>query len=179
MSNIIILVSEEKLKAFTQVHTNVQVNQLTPGVIQSQDLYIQPLLGTTLYNEILTAAKAGTLTVKQRLLIDSYIANALMNRSLAMLLPFIKFKIVNKGLISGSSETADQVGLDELKYLVAKVTDTAQFYEQRLVEYLNNNIEDYPSYTSCNDMQSEKGTPYFSGIVTNITKDKRQWGTKY
>jgi hypothetical protein len=48
----VLLISEQKLKDSTAINLNVDVNILLPYVLQAQTLYIEPKLGTQLYEHI-------------------------------------------------------------------------------------------------------------------------------
>ena len=52
-----------------------------------------------------------------------------MQYALYMMLPTIKYRIVEKGIVSGTSEET-ATNLDELKYLRQSVLDTAEFYNK-------------------------------------------------
>ncbi len=62
MSKNILLISETILKERTKLHSNVDPKLLFPDIKVAQDMYIEPLLGTALYNKILDDINAGTLT---------------------------------------------------------------------------------------------------------------------
>ena len=58
----VLFISENKLKQSTAINMNVDVEFLLPYVRQSQKLYIEPLLGTKLYQKLETEISAGNLT---------------------------------------------------------------------------------------------------------------------
>ena len=47
-----LFVSENMLKQSTAINMNVSTDLILPYIIQSQKLYLEPKLGTELYNEI-------------------------------------------------------------------------------------------------------------------------------
>jgi hypothetical protein len=84
------------------------------------------------------------------------------------MLPSIKYKIVEKGLLSGTSEETAPTTLDELQYVRQSELDLAQFYNERLREFLRDNPGMFPDYER----------PYFSGLVTNNIR-KYKYRTYY
>ena len=58
----VLFISEARLKSLTAIHDNVEPDDLMPYVVQAQDVYIQDILGTTLYNHLKDAIVANTLT---------------------------------------------------------------------------------------------------------------------
>ena len=167
MAQQVIFVSEERIKAYTQMHENVQVQDIVPSILQAQDIYLQPMLGTKFYTALKGKILAGTLTVDETTLVADYIAPYIMNWGFAMAMPFIKYKVVDKGIVSGTSETASQTTLDELNYLVGKVESTAQFYGQRLREFLFDHPGMFPDYENpgIDGMLPNRNSPYFSGLT--------------
>lgn len=167
MAQTVLLVSEQKLKAFTAINENVQATELAPFISQAQDIYLQSTIGTKFFDALKSRVLAGTLTVGDKDLLDDYIAPMLMNFALYMALPFLKYKVNDKGILSGSSETATQTTLEELQYLRQSVDSTAQFYRERLREHLLQNPSLYPDYVVFlnQGMSPDRQNGYFSGLV--------------
>lgn len=164
-----LFVSEEKLKYFTSVNQNVSPNDLVPYILQAQDIYLQNYLGATYYQSLKSKVLAGSVSGPDQYLMDNYIGSALCNWGLMMALPFLKYKIFNKSVLSPKSETADSITLEELKFLQDQCRNTAETYAKRLTEWLRNHPGDYPLWVSWNVLDGQgpdKGNPYFGNIVT-------------
>ena len=58
----VLFISEAKLKDSTAINLNVDPQILLPYVLQAQRIYIEPKLGTTLYQKLEAEITAGTLT---------------------------------------------------------------------------------------------------------------------
>ena len=100
-----------------------------------------------------------------------------MQYALYLILPHLKYKFVEKGILNGSSEDTDSTNLDELKYLRETALDTAQFYNERMLEFLIDYPAMFPIYRTWNQkgMKPNKETPYFSGLQTNIPRRNDLW----
>jgi len=172
MAQTALLVSEQRLKQWTNLDTNVRTEEITPWIISAQDVYAQTSLGTQFLERIKAGIIANDLNADEKLLLDQYIAPMLMQYSLYLMMPGLKYKLVEKGIVSGNSEDTDATTLDELKYLRQSTLDLAEFYDARLREFLCDATPGtYPQYstpTPDDGMQPEKRTPYFAGLVTNI-----------
>lgn len=168
MSQTVLLVSEQRLKQWTQLDDNVRMNEITPHILQAQDIYIQNALGTLLYNRIKDGIVADDLNADETTLLKDYIGPCLMQYALYLMLPSIKYKIVNQGVLNGSSEETNPTTLDELKYLRQSILDTAEFYNKRLVKFFYDNPGMFPQYDApgTDGMMPDKKNPYFSGLVT-------------
>jgi len=168
-----LFITEDKLKSFTGIDQNVDPEILYPFVIQSQDLYVQSTLGTKLYNALKTyvndyVTAQTPIPQAYKTLLDDYVANMVVYYTYYLALPHIKYKTTNKGLMSGTSEVGETISLEEVQFLMNKVNSTAQFYNERLRDFLVAYQEDYPeyqSYTNKDGMAPKRGTSYFTGLA--------------
>jgi len=170
MAKQVLLVSEQRLKQWTQLDDNVRLNEITPHILQAQDIYIQNLVGTKLYDRLKAGVIAGDLTADEDLLLNDYVGKTLMQYALYMILPSIKYKVANQGILNGTSEETSPTTLEELRYVRGTVLDTAEFYATRLVEFFRDNPGMFPEYTNpgTDGMMPDKTDQYFSGLQTNI-----------
>ena len=58
----------------------------------------------------------------------------------------ISYKFLNKGLMQQSSENSSTSSLDEINFISQKYKDKAEWYTERLVNFLLENDADYPAY---------------------------------
>lgn len=165
MANVL-FISEARLKALTAVHDNVQPNDIMPFVLQSQDIYIQDILGTTLYNNLKTSVSASTTTAAEQTLINDYLSPTLANYAIYLALPHMNYKVKNKAVVNPTSEESTSTTLEEIKYLRGAVLDTAQFYAERTKDYLRENYGSFPGYNNWdgNQMPPNKSVQYDHGI---------------
>lgn len=172
MAYVTLLVSEQRLKQWTGLDNNVRMEEITPWIISAQDIYIQTSLGTPFFRRLKEGVQAQDLNANELELLNDYVGPTLMQYALYLMMPTIKYKIVEKGIVSGTSEETAATNLDELKYLRQTVLDLAEFYDARLREYLRQALGGtFPLYTSptaLDGMNPDRTTPYFSGLVTNI-----------
>lgn len=162
----VVFISEQRLKSITAVHDNVEPDDITPFVVQAQDIYVQDMLGTKFYNSLKDAVVGASLTTPETTLIDDYLSPMIANYAIYLALPSLNFKIKNKAVLTPTSEESTSNGLEEIKYLRQSVLDTAQFYGQRTLEYLNDYSSDFPDYTNPGDkgMNPSHRSPYEAGI---------------
>lgn len=174
MAKTALLVSEQRFKQWTNVDDNVRTEDITPFIIQAQDLYLQHSLGTLFYTRLKNGVIAADLNADEMAFLNDYIGPMLMQWALYLMLPGLKYRLVDKGIVSGTSEETAATSLDELKYLRQSVMDTAEFYTKRLVEYLVDHPAMFPQYENPGEdgMKPDRSNPYFGGIVI-----PRKYGT--
>ena len=169
----VLLVSEQRMKDWTSLDNNIRIDVLTPAILNAQSVYVQDSLGSPFYNRLLTGVKDNDLTTDEETFLRDLVGPMLMQYSLYLLLPNLKYKYVEKGILSGSSEETSDTTLEELQYLRTTALDLAQFYDERLKEYLCDYPSLFPIYRNWNlkGMKPNKETSYFSGLQTDIPKN--------
>lgn len=172
MAETILLVSEQRMKDWTSLDNNIRIDVLTPSILNAQEVYIQDTLGTPFFNRLKEGVRLNDLTVDEETFLRDLVGPTLMQYALYMLLPNLKYKFVEKGIVSGSSEETDSTSLEELQYLRESTLDTAQFYDERMKTFLKDYPNMFPVYRDWNTigMAPNKRTPYYGGLVTDIRR---------
>tara|TARA_R100000388_G_scaffold31080_1_gene24340 strand:+ start:21 stop:599 length:579 start_codon:yes stop_codon:yes gene_type:complete len=168
-----LFVSEQRLKETTSITNNVDVEFLLPYLKVAQRKYLETSLGTALYERCQADITAGTLAGAYLTLINDYVSDVLCHYAFYEALPYMHYKVMNKGVMLKSSDNASPISREELQDLRHNVLDTAEWYRKRLVDYLKHNTTSYPEYsTNVNDDIRPKKSAYSS--VMNL--DKRVQG---
>jgi hypothetical protein len=172
----VLFISEEKLKDSTAINLNVDVNLLLPYVRQAQKLYVEPKLGTDLYDTLKTKITDGTLAGNYKTLVDTYIGDMLPNWAFYHAIPFLRFKIENGNIYSKTSETGSPLSTEESQHLREEVRNTAEYYTERMIDYICNNTDLFPEYNTNSgaDINPDRNA-YYAGM--NLERPMEQ-GTK-
>jgi hypothetical protein len=148
----VLFISEDKLKDSTAINMNVDVNFLLPYVRIAQKKYIETKLGTNLFQAIQTMISAGTIgnvaNANYKTLLDDYIADVLVHYAFYEVLPFLRYKVQNNNVVSKTADNSTPLTRAEAQDLRSEISNTAQFYTERLVDYLCNNNNLFPEYTT-------------------------------
>ena len=161
----VLFISEEKLKDSTAINLNVDVNLLLPYVRQAQKLYVETKRGTDLTEKLKSEIKAGTLAGDYKTLVDDYIGDMLPNWAFYHAIPFLRFKIENGNIYSKTSENGNALSTEEAQHLREEVRNTAEYYTERLIEYVTNNVGSFPEYSTNTgaDVNPDKNA-YYNGM---------------
>ena len=162
----VLLVSEQRMKQWTSLDNNIRIDVLTPSILQAQDIYIQDTLGTPFYRRLKEGVVANDLTLNESAFLKDYVGPCLIQYALYLLLPNLKYKMVEKGILNGTSEETGQTTLQELQFLRESTMDTAQFYDQRMKEFLIQHPTMFIQWLQWNNngMPRNPETSYFSGL---------------
>ena len=126
----VLFISEQKLKDSTAINLNVDVNLLLPYVKQAQKIYVDPKLGTDLYEALKAKITAGTLTGAYKTLVDEYIGLMLPSWAFHMCIPYLRFKVENGNIYSKTSETGTPLSTEEAQHLREEVRNNAEHHKE-------------------------------------------------
>ena len=176
----VLFISEEKLKESTAINLNVDTNLLLPYVRQAQKLYVETKLGTDLTQKIKDLIIAGTIgnagNEAYKTLLDDYIGDMLPNWAFFHAIPFLRFKIENGNIYSKTSETGTALTTEESQHLREEVRNTAEYYTERLIDYIRNNTSLFPEYSTNSGADvSPDSNAYYNGM--NLERPMQK-GTK-
>ena len=171
----VLFISENKIKDSTAIGGNVDMEFLLPYIKVAQKKYIETKLGTDLFEKLQADITGATLTGAYQTLVDDYIQDALVHFAFYECLPFLRFKVSNGNIYSKTSETGTALSTDEAQHLREEIRNTAEFYVQRLIDYITNNTSSFPEYSTSSgaDISPDKDA-YYSGINLEINQEDRR-----
>ena len=151
---------------------NVDTDKFIQFIKVAQQIDIQNLLGTDLYNkisaDITSGAAGGTgLTGNYLTLVNTFVQPTLIWFAQMNYIPFAAYTIKSGGVFKGTSETAETVNKNEVDYLVDKAREYANYYSTRLVDYLQFNTDLFPEYNSNtdNDIHPDTDTTFKGWVL--------------
>ena len=177
----VLFISEAKLKDSTAINLNVDNEILLPYLRQSQKLYVETKLGTDLNNKLKDLIVAGTVGAvgneNYKTLLDDYIGDMLPNWALYHCIPFLRFKVENGNIYSKTSETGNSLTTEESQHLREEIRNTAEYYTERMIDYICNNNSLFPEYnTNTGADVNPDDNAYYNGM--NLERPRQQ-GTRF
>ena len=151
-----LFISRTDLVKNSIIDGNVDTDKFIQYIKVAQQIDIQNLLGTDLYNKIGAdiasgAAGGAGLSGNYLSLVNTYVQPTLIWFAQMNYIPFAAYQIKNGGVFKHSSETAQNVDKNEVDYLVSKAREYANYYSTRLVDYLSFHNDLFPEYNSNTD----------------------------
>ena len=166
-SNKVLMLTADYYKRNTVVNLNVDEELLHPQIIKAQNVRIEKILGTNLFNIVLAEIDAQTYTARITTLLEDYIQPALVEWITYTALPYLNYKLTNKSVSKKSSDNSEPSELNEINYLRQNIRDDAEYYSERTTKFLEANTDTYPEYlngnTDCDDIKPSK-LNFISGI---------------
>lgn len=178
-----LIISEGKLKAFTDINNVLDVDLIKSTIREAQIIHITRLLGQKLYDRIITDINNDTLSGVYKTLVDDYVQDALIYWAYYESLESIYLRPRNNGLLQpqgGDNALSVDVNLYDKKR--QSVKNKAEYFSERLVDYLAFNDEKFPEYgTETNEeIYPDQGIQFKSPIVfrKTIREDIEKMGIK-
>lgn len=160
-----LIISENYLKEMSIINGNTDMKILTPTIRLCQDKYIKPILGTDLFDEII--GETPTLSAANQTLMDDFILPAMLHYIICESTPVFKYRYANKGIMVKNSENSQPIDFNEMRWLMDKWKNDAEWYAEQATKFLKENEADYPLYyggnTTCDKIRPNKSN-YTTGI---------------
>jgi len=164
-----LFISTDRIKKDTALGGSVDNNLLLPYILMAQDRYILPVLGTDLNDKLISDIQGSSLSGAYLTLLQTYIQPALVQFAFATVLPFLRLRMVNNSIVTMSSEQGSSVSHSDLKPLINASIDQAEFYRERLIEYIRNNTSSFPEYsTNTGADLTPTSENYYAGLNLDV-----------
>jgi hypothetical protein len=163
-------ISSTRIKKDTALGGSVDDNIIMPYILLAQDMFILPVLGTDLDAKLKADIQAGSLAGAYKTLVETYIQPALVQFSFSELAPFLRLRFVNNSVVvMGDTDTGSAATYEDIKPLMDRAKDAAEFYRERLIDYIRNNTSSFPEYStnSGSDLDPTVNN-YFAGINLDV-----------
>ena len=164
-----LLISEAKIRAFSDLNESVDDALMVNGIREAQDIAIQPIIGTKLYNTLITKIDNNSVSGSYQTLVDDYIQPALVYASLYNITEAVMVRTRNNGLLTPTGGE-NSVNVDRSMYDAKRqsIFNKQQFYADQLSRFLTENLALYPELgqnTLLYQFVPDYGSQYRSPIV--------------
>ena len=164
-----LFISTTRIKKDTALGGSVDDNLLLPYILMAQDRYILPVLGTDLYDKLISDIQGSSLAGDYLTLLQTYIQPALVQFSFSVVLPFLRLRFVNNSVVTMDSEQGSSVSHEDLKPLINASMDQGEFLRERLIDYIQNNTSSFSEYSSNTGSDLQPTTQnYYAGLNLDV-----------
>lgn len=167
-----LLISENKIKSFTNINKNVDIDAIRAEILIAQDIHAQTILGSKFYYHLLDqiTLTGNTFNQDELTLVNDYLAPWLIQVAYFEMIPHIHYRTMNRGIVEGDMESARAVDIETMKYLRSIQKQRSDFYKQRLQDYLltGKGQGQFPQYEQSNTydgMLPDKAAKYNNPIT--------------
>ena len=160
-----VLINSEYLKEYSPIPLNYNLSEINPYVKVSELLYIVPIIGEPLYEELLNQVASGDITeANSTLLLEIYPALAIA--ACYESLPFLWSHVSEVGITKGHSDNSDSIDLKDLNYVSQHLKSQLQARLGNLETFLKSHYESYPLYVVIDDCCIDKTRITFNQLYS-------------
>lgn len=172
------LITEDYFKTYSPIPDNYNIKEIKPYFHVAEKLWIEPIIGMPLYEELLDEVEKNEVTPENAtLLLNIYplLAFAITYESL----PFVGYHLSQVGITKGKSEISEPVSINDVNYIATQLRNQCETMKKLLKKFLDENAEHYPLYYADNNAEcncdDECGWDWIYHYYTDGTYDKYQW----
>lgn len=144
-NNKTLLISEKQIKDNSLIQLNVDSKILGRTIIDSQNIYLRPILGQTLFDAVLQEAyltstdDSHTMDANIKTLLEDYIQPYLIHAVTQDIIINLHYKISNKGVIQFNDTQGQSVSSSDMEYFKNYIDNRTSSYKTTLIKYLEDN----------------------------------------
>ena len=136
--------NEGYLKEYSLIPLSFDVREIWNFIPLAEQLHIVPIIGQEMYKELLDQVENNEVTPENAsLLLQIYPFEGLAIMEVSM--PYIAYRVNEAGITKNSSENSEPLTVNELNYLTNYVRSQMTPCKERLIEFISQNSELYPS----------------------------------
>lgn len=173
-----LLITLDDILTYTNISGSIDVYKMNPHIYNAQVLYTEPILGSSLYEKLLTLINNDLIYANSNsnylTLLQSYITPSLVFHTMELFIPLNAFQQFDGGQYQTLSTNATASILDEVEKISHKYKIIGMKYDDKLHKYLceNSNLfTEYENNTGLIEKQSVSNSIGWN-LSTQYTKNK-------
>ena len=141
------IINEKYLKEYSPIPLNYDLTELRNYIGVAEKIWVVPVLGQDLYDEIQSQVDENKLSDENSTLLTEgglwqYLAFATCLEGLA----FIWANFSEVGITLGKSDNSESVTLKDITYIEANLRRQVEVLKDSLIKWLNYHLDSFPKY---------------------------------
>lgn len=147
----LIFITPQEMTQTTILNGNVDADKYTMCILNTQLRVIEPLLGTELYNKIISDIEGDTLTGLYETLFNDYVKPITKYEAISDYIAISPYTLANNGLFKKSPENNEIPSIKEVSGLSERYSSISQTYVSRFEKWIRLNKVNIPEYKLTQD----------------------------
>lgn len=160
-----VLINNEYLKAYSPIPLNYNLDEVRPYIKVAELLYIVPVVGEPLYEELLEQIATSAITEENSVLLLNIYPSLAIGVCYEAL-PFIWAHISEVGITKGHSDNSDSIDLKDVNFVSSHLKAQLQARLGNLEYFLKTHLDSYPLYNVIDDCCNVNEKMTFNQIYT-------------
>ncbi len=141
-----LIVDYNDLKNLGFIDENISEKKSNIIIKSIQDIHLQTALSTQLYKELIEQCNNGQLLPHYQYLIDEFIIFAVGHYVKSELMLENTYKLRNNSVTKTFDSNSDYSALNEVKFLQQESNNKAEWYVNRMIKFIKDNLHLFPEY---------------------------------
>lgn len=140
-----VLMRDDYFVEYSPLPKNYNLSEIRPYYKISDDLWIKPILGVPLFEELLEQVNTNTLTPENStlyLMLLPFLAFAITQEAL----PFIAYHFSETGITKGFSDNSTSVSINDVNFINTRLRSSLETLKVGFKKWLNEHSDNYPLY---------------------------------
>lgn len=169
----LLFIQPSEITKTTILGGNVDIDKYQFCIVNAQISVIEPLLGSELYDKIISDIEGETLTGLYATLYNEFIKPITKNEALADYIEMASYTLDNGGLFKHQPDNAEIVDKEEAQFLAGKYHNLAQMYVQRFNKWIcKNKLTEYKySQDEVNAQKIKVTSGWYFGKPIGLNED--------
>lgn len=147
-------ITENYLKTNTPITRNVDINDVAPYIRPAAEMRLMPILGTYFYEYLLDLYNNQNLSTDETDLVEK-IQPVVAWRAAEQAVFGLSYQLKNKGVQQQFGDYSQNVTQSEVAFVMDHYGQKAAFFEKRLINWLLENKDLFPEFTSALNKDSD------------------------
>lgn len=160
--NKILLISEDFVKALTNMSDNMQGKLVNPAIAEAQEAGLREILGDNLMNKLISLVENDEIELEENIMYKNLLDKAqyyLAYQVITNIMILTAVKIDNSGLMQVNDEHTQNISIEDSFQMRDFYQKKADFYQSRLQKFILKNKKAYPELTcgcdnTCTEIKS-------------------------
>jgi len=174
----VLFCSEKYIKENSGLNDNLFGKSLLPAIREAQDIYLQQIIGETLYKKLIQLVNDDTIGDDENAiykeLLDEYIRSYMLYQTIVQVIPVTNVKLSNYGTTLSDDQYLVNLSQGDAELIEKHYSIMADFYARRLQEFILNHCEDLKvDVCTCDGIRANLNNAATTGIFLGGQRGRR------
>lgn len=144
-----VLINDKYLKEYSPIPLNYNSKEIQNYIKIAEQIWLEPILGYHLYDELLYQVKNNQVTEVNSTLFTEALYPLLGYAVALEALPFLWSHVSEVGVTMGHSENSDSLSLKDMTYVESHLRRQVEVRKDFLIKFLCEHHESFPLFDNC------------------------------